>query len=29
MMSLVPPRPQPESDFAAEHQCSFWALGGD
>ena len=29
MMSLVPPRPQPETDFAAEHQCSFWALGGD
>jgi len=28
-MSLVPPRPQPENDFAAEHQCSFWALGGD
>jgi para-nitrobenzyl esterase len=29
MLSLIPPQPQPESDFAAEHHCSFWALGGD
>ena len=24
-LSLVPPRPQVETDFAAEHQCAFWA----
>ncbi len=29
MLSLIPPSPRPESDFAAGHQCSFWALGGD
>jgi para-nitrobenzyl esterase len=29
MLSLVPPHPERESDFAAEHRCSFWALGGD
>jgi para-nitrobenzyl esterase len=29
MLSLVPPHPERESDFAAEHHCSFWALGGD
>ncbi|TDV42182.1 carboxylesterase/lipase family protein [Actinophytocola oryzae] len=23
--SLVPPHPQPETDFAAAHHCSFWA----
>jgi para-nitrobenzyl esterase len=23
-LSLVPPRPQPETDYAAEHHCSFW-----
>src|SRR5450755_594880 len=23
--SLVPPRPQLETDFAAEHHCAFWA----
>jgi para-nitrobenzyl esterase len=29
MLSLVPPDPALQSDFAAEHRCSFWALGGD
>ncbi len=29
IMSLVPPAPAAESDFSAEHQCGFWALGGD
>jgi len=29
MLSLIPPHPQSETDFAAEHHCSFWALGGD
>jgi para-nitrobenzyl esterase len=29
MLSLVPPRPAPETDFSAEHHCAFWALGGD
>jgi para-nitrobenzyl esterase len=29
MLSLVPPEPKLETDFAAEHRCSFWALGGD
>jgi hypothetical protein len=24
-LSLVPPRPQVETDYAAEHQCGFWA----
>jgi para-nitrobenzyl esterase len=24
-LSLVPPRPQPETDYAAEHHCSFWS----
>jgi para-nitrobenzyl esterase len=28
MLSLVPPQPQLESDFAAEHHCAFWALAG-
>jgi para-nitrobenzyl esterase len=27
MLSLVPPRPQAEADFAARHHCSFWAVG--
>jgi len=27
MMSLVPPRPQVETDFAARHHCAFWAAG--
>ncbi|MGO8958943.1 MAG: carboxylesterase/lipase family protein [Streptosporangiaceae bacterium] len=29
MLSLIPPAPQPESSFATEHHCAFWALGGD
>ena len=29
MLSLVPPDPEAESGFAAEHHCAFWALGGD
>jgi para-nitrobenzyl esterase len=28
MISLVPPKPQTETDFAAEHNCGFWALAG-
>ncbi|HEX5297105.1 MAG TPA: carboxylesterase family protein [Streptosporangiaceae bacterium] len=24
MLSLVPPRPQVETNFSAQHQCSFW-----
>ena len=24
-LSLVPPRPRVETDFATEHQCAFWA----
>ena len=24
MQSLVPPRPQPETGFAADHHCAFW-----
>jgi para-nitrobenzyl esterase len=28
MISLVPPQPQVETDFAAEHNCAFWALAG-
>ena len=27
VMSLVPPRPRVETDFAAKHHCSFWAAG--
>jgi para-nitrobenzyl esterase len=27
MLSLVPPQPQLETDFAARHHCSFWAAG--
>jgi para-nitrobenzyl esterase len=27
VMSLVPPQPQVERDFAAAHHCSFWAAG--
>jgi len=23
-MSLVPPQPQVETDFASRHHCSFW-----
>jgi para-nitrobenzyl esterase len=29
MLSLIPPSPRLESDFSAEHDCGFWALGGD
>jgi para-nitrobenzyl esterase len=29
MVSLIPPQPRPEANFAAEHHCAFWALGGD
>jgi para-nitrobenzyl esterase len=29
MLSLVPPEPAPETSFASEHRCAFWALGGD
>jgi para-nitrobenzyl esterase len=25
MMSLAAPRPQVETDFAAEHHCGFWS----
>jgi para-nitrobenzyl esterase len=25
MMSLIPPAPRVETDFAARHQCAFWA----
>jgi para-nitrobenzyl esterase len=27
MLSLVPPQPQLETDFATRHHCSFWAAG--
>ncbi len=27
VMSLVPPQPQVETDFASRHHCSFWAGG--
>jgi para-nitrobenzyl esterase len=27
MMSLVPPQPQLETDFATRHNCAFWAAG--
>jgi para-nitrobenzyl esterase len=27
VMSLVPPKPQIETDFASRHHCSFWAAG--
>jgi para-nitrobenzyl esterase len=27
VMSLVPPQPQVESNFASKHHCSFWAAG--
>ncbi len=26
VLSLIPPRPQVETSFAAEHHCAFWAL---
>jgi para-nitrobenzyl esterase len=28
MLSLVPPRPQIETSFAAGHHCAFWARAG-
>jgi para-nitrobenzyl esterase len=27
MLSLVPPQPQIETDFAGRHHCAFWAAG--
>jgi para-nitrobenzyl esterase len=27
MLSLVPPQPQIETDFSAQHHCAFWAAG--
>ena len=27
MLSLVPPQPQLSTDFAARHNCAFWAAG--
>jgi para-nitrobenzyl esterase len=27
VLSLVPPQPQVETDFASNHHCSFWAAG--
>jgi para-nitrobenzyl esterase len=27
MLSLVPPQPQTETDFATRHHCAFWATG--
>ena len=27
MLSLVPPRPRVETDFASRHHCAFWAAG--
>jgi para-nitrobenzyl esterase len=27
MLSLMPPQPQLETDFAARHHCAFWAAG--
>ena len=27
MLSLVPPQPLVETDFAARHHCAFWAIG--
>jgi para-nitrobenzyl esterase len=26
LLSLIPPRSQVETSFAAEHHCGFWAL---
>ena len=27
VLSLVPPQPQVDTGFAAQHHCSFWAAG--
>ena len=27
-LSLVPPHPQVETDYSAEHNCAFWAAAG-
>ena len=27
VLSLVPPQPQVETDFATRHHCAFWAAG--
>ena len=27
MLSLVPPQPQTETDFASRYHCAFWAAG--
>jgi para-nitrobenzyl esterase len=27
MLSLMPPQPQIETDFASRHNCAFWAAG--
>jgi para-nitrobenzyl esterase len=27
MLSLVPPQPQVEIDFASRHHCAFWGAG--
>jgi para-nitrobenzyl esterase len=29
MLTLIPPEPAQQDNFAAEHHCAFWALGGD
>jgi hypothetical protein len=28
MLSLIPPQPQPQTGFAADHHCRFWAHVG-
>ena len=28
VLSLVPPRPRVETDFAAQHHCAFWSAAG-
>jgi para-nitrobenzyl esterase len=28
VLSLIPPQPAVETDFATEHHCAFWALAG-
>jgi hypothetical protein len=28
VLSLIPPRPQVETSFSAEHQCAFWSRAG-